>query len=310
MSKKIFIHDDIFPQIKSDKEYEGYKNNHPNFDPEYILQHCYIHRKETRIWLESIWEKYEKFAEPDLIKHIREPGLFHSFSWQLYLASLIFEKNHKIQPNNGIGPDLQIEYKGKNLWIEAVVTTPGNDKNAAGIPNSGGIYESLNPRVARITNALTTKYDIYKRRYLGSICKEDEPFIIAVNGSETNSLNPSRAAEATVFARGNDQIKRMPDGSMKGGFYELREFIIIKKGEKEVKIPTNYFCNDKHKEISGIMYCEQHVINANNNKRTPEANIFLLLNPYAKNPVDYSKLKIGKLITMDKNRKIFKENFN
>ena len=303
-TEKIFIHDDIFPRIKCDVEFEVYKKNHPEFDPEYILQHCYVHRQKTRNWLESVWEIYKEYAEPDFLLHLREQDSFHPFSWQMYLASVVLEKGYRLQPNNGIGPDLQIKIDDKNIWIEAVRTTPGNDETAAGLPGSGAIYDGLDPRVARISNALTEKHKKYVEKYCSTVCNENEPFIIAINGSQTNTLNESRAAEATVYGRGNDIIRRMSDGEMKGGFYEPRESFTINKENGQVVIPTNYFCNDSYKEISGIIYCEEHIINAHNNGDTPEDNLYLLLNPYAINPIDPDKLKIGKLIIMNKNGQI------
>lgn len=305
--EKIFIHDNLFPPIESEEQFQGYVKSHPKFDPEYILQHCYIHRLDTRNWLESLWKRYCDYAEPDFLTHLREPKGFHPFTWQMYLASVVLDKNYQLQKNKGTGPDLQIKIGDKNIWIEAVRTTQGEDKSSAGLPQSGAIYDGLDPRVARISNALTKKHKKYTKKYQGSTCKENDPFIIAINGSETNSLNESRAAEATVYGRGNDVLKRMPDGNMQGGFYELHESFTIQKDGIPVTIPANYFCNDTYKEISGIIYCEQHVINANNYGRTPEGNLYFLLNPYAKNQIDTKEFNIGKLVLMNKNRQIIRE---
>ena len=306
-NKKIFINDDLFPQISSEDQFQKYVREHPEFDPEYILQHCYIHRKDTRDWLESIWDKFKNYAEPDFLNHLREPKSFHPFTWHMYLASVLLEKSYNLQSNDGEGPDLQIKIGDKNIWIEAVRTTPGKDESAAGLPQSGSIYDGLDPRIARISNALTEKHKIYLEKYCGSICKENEPFIIAINGSETNTLNESRATESAVYGRGNDVLKRMPDGKMQGGFYELREIVTVQKDTGQVTVPANYFCNDSLKEISGIIYCEQHVINANNYGRTPEGNLYFLLNSYAKNPIDLKEFSIGKLTSMTKDRQIIRE---
>lgn len=306
-TQKIFAHDHLFSQINSEEQFQAYVKAHPEFDPEYILQHCYIHRKETRDWLEAIWEKFSNYAEPDFLIHLREPKSFHPFTWQMYLASVALEKNYNLQKNSGIGPDLQIKVGDKNVWIEAVRTTPGEDEKAGGLPQSGAIYDGLDPRVARISNALTEKHRIYKEKYLNSICKADEPFIIAINGSETNTLNESRAVESAVFGRGNDVLKRLPDGKMQGGFYELREAVTVQKNGKQITIPANYFCNDSYQEISGVIYCEQHVINANNYGRTPEGNLYLLINPYAKNEIDLNAFTIGKVTKMNKDRQIIRE---
>lgn len=305
--QKIFIYDHLFPQISSEEQFQTYVREHPEFDPEYILQHCYIPRKETRNWIESIWEKYEEYAEPNLLTHIREPHRFHPFTWQIYLASVLLDNSYQLQPNNGSGPDLQINTKNGNVWIEATVTTAGDDESANGLPQSGAIYDALDPRVARISNALTKKYKIYKDKYLGKICTENEPFIIAINGSETYSLQTERAAEAAVYARGNEVIKFLPNGESQGGFYELRESITIQKEKGPVTINTNYFCSDAYKEISALIYCEQHIINANNHGRTPESNLYFLINPYAKNKIDLNTFTIGKITKMNETRQIIRE---
>lgn len=51
---KIFLYDEIFPQINSEEQFRDYVKFHPELDPEYILEHCYTHRLGTRNWLESI----------------------------------------------------------------------------------------------------------------------------------------------------------------------------------------------------------------------------------------------------------------
>lgn len=307
---KIFIHNKLFPQIPQinpEEQFRSYIKSHPELDPEYILQHCYIHRQGTRNWLESIWEKYGDYAEPGFLKSLRRPGGFHPFTWHMYLALVVLGKNYQLQRNKGSGPDLQIKIGDKNIWIEAVVTTSGKDKTASGLPGSGAIYDSLDPRVVRISNALTKKHRVYKEKYFSKICGEADPFIIAINGSETNNLDASRVAEATVYGRGNDKFIRRSDGELEGGFYELREEVAVQKNGKRVIVPANYFCNDYYKEISGIIYCEQHVINANNNGRTPEENFIFLLNPYANNPINLKEFNIGKLTYMNKDRQITRE---
>lgn len=307
-NNKIFIHNSDFPLIdfneKFEEKFKAYVKSHPELDPEYILEHCYIYRQDTRNWLESIWEKYCPFAEPDFLNRLRTVNEFHPFSWQMYIASVILEKNYNLQPNSGNGPDLHLKIDGRSIWLEAVITTPGDDISAAGIPESGNIYEGLDPRVARISNALTKKYSKYLKKYYESVCKKDEPFIIAINGSNTDTLMGSRAAEATVYGRGNDVFKRTKDRKLKGGFYEARESIKIMKEGSQIIIPTNYFCNDSYKEISGIIYCEQHIINANNYGRNPEETLYFLLNPYATNKINPEEFKIGNLICMDEKKQI------
>ena len=196
--EKIFIHDSEFPLTDSDNILAGYHAKYSEFDPVYITTHCGKSRQETRDWLESLWVKYQPYAEPNFLINLRRKGEFHAFSWQMYLANVLMDKGYQVKQNTGIGPDIQVIINDKNYWIEAVVTKPGNAKSTGGMIGSGNIYKSLDPRVARISNALMTKYEKYKEKYLDKCCKPNEPYVIAINGTNTDTMLESRALEAVV----------------------------------------------------------------------------------------------------------------
>ena len=274
-NQKIFIHDNELPLTDSNDIFKKYVQSNPNLDPQYIQIHCGKYNQETRIWIESLWEKYFPYAEPRFLERIRSSAKgdgFHTFSWQMYLACVFLDKEYELEKNSGTGPDISILINNRRYWIEAVITTPGNDKQTAGMPQGGDIYQSLDPRVARISNALTAKFNTYKDKYLNKYCQLNEPFIVAINGTNTKTMSGSRAIEAVVFARGNDVLKQTSTGSLEGGFYELRESVKIQKVDKKVELPTKYFCDDTYKEISGVIYCEMHIINANNFVPIPKTN--------------------------------------
>ena len=111
----------------------------------------------------------------------------------------------------------------------------------------------------------------------------------------------SRAIEAAVFGRGNDLLRRGSDGKWHGGSYELREKIeISRKGDlKPEKINTDCFCNNSYKEISAVIYCEDHIINSNNFGRHFGENLYTAFNGYAKNRLSSEEFKIGKHIVRD-----------
>lgn len=291
--EKIFVDD--FLLADSQEELEIIIKANPDLDPGYICACSIKDRVRTKKWLEALWKKYEPYSEPNFLKCLRSKNNngFHTFSWQMYLANVLMDKGYKLAPNTGEGPDLQVIKDGKNIWIEAIITTPGKNKTADDYPRDGDIYKALDPRVARISNALTKKYKKYNERYLGKICKKDEPFLIAINGNNTETQFRGRAIEATVYGRGNDVFPRR-EGSLVGNFYEFRENIEIEKDGKKVQIPTNYFCADKYKEISAVIYCERHIINANNFGRTPEAELYFAKNSYAKNKLE--KFSAGNII--------------
>ncbi len=291
--EKIFIHD--FAQITSDDELKKCIKDNPSLDSTYIITCCGKGREETKKWLESLWGRYEKYAEPNFLKNLRSRKNrgFNAFSWQMYLATVLMDNGYELVPNNGKGPDIQVRVNGRNIWIEAIITTPGKNKEVDDSPKSGDIYKALDPRIARISNALTKKYKKYREKYLGNVCSECEPFLIAINGNNTETLFRGRAIEATVYGRGND-VFPMRGGSSDGMGYELREHIEIEKDARKVRIPTNYFCNNQLKEVSAIIYCETHIINANNFGRSPEAELYFAKNLYTKNKL--GKFSVGNII--------------
>jgi hypothetical protein len=304
--EKLFTKD--FGIARNDSELKKIQENNKEYDPAYVTASCAFDRKKTKEWLEDLWSKYQPYAEPKFLHKIRRES-FHAHSWSMYIGTVLLEKGMRLEPNSGIGPDLQVKFKEGNLWIEAVVTTPGESQESEGLPPNGDIYTGLDPRVARITNSFTKKYHKFKDDYERKIVKENEPFIIAINGTYTATLMGPRAIEAAVFGRGNDSLIRGSNGKFHGGFYEPRKEIGIKKRDdpEPVKIPTDYFCNDSYKEISAAIYCEDHIINSNNYGRKFGENLYTAFNSYAKNKISFNDFPIGKAVIRNEQGEIVKQ---
>lgn len=288
---RIFIHN--FPDVGSNEELQKCIRENPKLDFQYVSAGCIKERAETKEWLESIYNQYKPFAEPKFLKRLRQPGHFHSLSWQMYLGSVLLDKGYKLKKVAAKGPDLCVELNKRKIWIEATTTNPGDDTKAMGLPKSGSIYESLDPRVARITYSLMEKYKKYKKDYLEKTCKADEPFIIAINANNTDTRMGPRAIEAAVFARGNDVFVKDENDQLVGGYFEPRPEILVNKDGKDIIVSTTYFCSAEYKEISAVIYCEEHIINANNFGRVPEGNLYMAINKFATNKIP--DLRVGHL---------------
>jgi hypothetical protein len=300
---KIFT--DKLSPVGDDDELQKRIADNPDYDPVFIRVNCGSDLIKTRKWLEGLWNVYEPYAEPDFLQKLRKPdgknGGFHAFSWQMYLASVLIGKGYKPEENSGSGPDIQVVLDGKNVWIEAVVTTPGDDINAAGRQGSGDIYENIDPRIARVTNAFTEKYKKYEKYLEEGVCADDDVCVIAINGSGTETMHAGYAIEAAMYARGNYQASLNSEGLG----YELREKFFIKKDGRDVVIPANYFCDEKYDKISSVIYCQRDIINANNFGRVPEKELFFAINSYAKNKVD--DFSIGNVIRRSGDGTIMRE---
>ena len=281
-------------------ELKKIQEKNKEYDSVYVTTSCVVDRRGTKEWLEDLWSKYQHYAEPKFLGRLRRDS-FHAYSWVMYVGTVILDKGLELIRNSGVGPDLQIKWGRNGLWIEAVVTTPGGDERAGVQLPSGDIYASLDPKVARIVKSFRKKHRYFKNKYEGKIVKGNEPFIVAINGTYTDTLMGSRAIEAAVFGRGNDLLRRGSDGKWHGGSYELREKIeISRKGDlKPEKINTDCFCNNSYKEISAVIYCEDHIINSNNFGRHFGENLYTAFNGYAKNRLSSEEFKIGKPIIRD-----------
>ena len=87
---------------------------------------------EGRKLVDSLWEKYEPFADSNFETALAKD--FDARFWEMYLTCVLLENKLNVVDRNSRkkeGPDVLISEK-KNIWIEAIAPKEGSFPN--GVP--------------------------------------------------------------------------------------------------------------------------------------------------------------------------------
>ncbi|MBL7031050.1 MAG: hypothetical protein ISR89_07790, partial [Candidatus Marinimicrobia bacterium] len=134
--------------------------------------------------MEKLWEDFAPFADKQFLDEI-ETNLKSRF-WEMYLGCSFLYNDFNLElPSHKGGPDLKINYNNTNLWVEAVTPQKGvgNDKLKKP-PNGKVVKVSQDKMILRIQNSIDEKKRKYSNWIDKNIVSENEPFILAINGSE------------------------------------------------------------------------------------------------------------------------------
>jgi hypothetical protein len=215
---------------------------------------------EKRELCNSLYEKFAPFADKDFKNKFRVE--FFSAFWEMDLACTLIRsgKNLSVKDSGDRGPDICVlDLEGRRTWIEAICVTRGTTRDEISLGRAGEVTRIDSEKILlRLTSAIYDK-DIKHKEYLEQgVCKEDEPFVIAINGCHLtpgpglDDLTP-RIVKA-VFEGGDDEllIDRI-DGKYLGR--QLGHRPVIPKHNNE-KIPTGYFRLENYSNISAIIYSE------------------------------------------------------
>ncbi len=103
------------------------------------------------------------------------------------LACTLLDSGFKLseEHSGNEGPDLcVINDQGNRIWIEAICATRGITLDKVSIGEPGQALSIDSERIMlRLTSAIAQKSKVHKCYLEKGICRKDEPFIIAVNGS-------------------------------------------------------------------------------------------------------------------------------
>ena len=215
--------------------------------------------------MERYWRTYQPFASPGFQHQLlADDGKFYSLTWELMLGATLLEKAYHLEPSiDDSRPDLCLIWEGKRIWIECCLPTGGDPSSPNSVTEtvltSDGEFElhdvDHNKSVLRCTQVLSDK----KRQHLGwiakGICKQDEPFLIALNGLNlqlkiSNSSLPEilRALYATgdmydVFDPQNPEYRE-------SGYHFKPK---IDKSET-APVSTTFFLEKDNSHISGVLF--------------------------------------------------------
>jgi hypothetical protein len=266
----------------------------PQYEGAYIATACIPDRRE---WLKRLWVAYKPYADDNFLIELKSSGKFNERTWEMYLASVFLSQNFTLNQKSAEGPDLHLSLGGKDIWIEAIAPGLGEVDPAAERPvltpgvlySRGGDMEVMNrPKILRLTAAVSTKREAYKRNLGKGIIKENEPYVIAVNGFTFLGLvsDVDYLVRRSFFASGCVSLPRLPDGTL-GAPTVLYEPTVDKQTPNGivVKVPTDIFTNGNCKEISAVIFSPDHIVASIRDQESMGNNLMLVRNPFAQNPL-------------------------
>lgn len=265
---KIFPDELVSGTVTNQKELDEAFIKYPNFSKTYIQTALYW--EDARKWYESNWLKVYKYLDKNFLNKFQTGEEHYARAWEFHLAAVLLDKGLQLEEKTWeTGPDFCIKTPtGGKIWIEAIICDLGIVDPVEPYPvmQSGQIYsfggnieDTHRPRALRITNAIGTKFEKFKK-YLDdskSGVSKDDCLVIAINGGAIQHFaDPSMLFKRAVFGQGPDVLVKIPgQEKLKGGFYKPTPTIIKKKDVSEEEIPANFMEMDEFSKISAVLYC-------------------------------------------------------
>ncbi|PIR95757.1 hypothetical protein COT93_00720 [Candidatus Falkowbacteria bacterium CG10_big_fil_rev_8_21_14_0_10_37_18] len=315
MLKKI---SQIFPNyfvsgsVKNQKELDEAFKQYPNFSKTYIQTALYW--QDTRKWYEDNWPKVYKYLDKNFLKKFQTETEHRSRAWEFHLATVLRDKGLNLEEKTWkTGPDFCIKtLSGKKVWIEAITCDLGKVDPVPPYPDmkpgvmysfGGSIEEEHRPRALRITSAIGTKFEIFKK-YLKnpeSRVAKNDCLLIAINGATIQHFSDSSMLfKRAVFGQGPDILVRVQgQEKLKGGFYKPTPMIIKKKNNSEEEIPAIFMEMDDFSKISAVLYCGHTVSHSWINGFNVGDDFLFAYHSNPDNPIPENLFKFGHGIRKD-----------
>ncbi len=246
--------------------------------------------KVTKMFTESLWVKYQPYADCNFAEQIRRD--FDARFWEMYLACTLMDKGYEFtgKTSKNAGPDIRVKHKGNIIWIEATAPTAGNQSSSDRVPelvitNPPTAQEVPDEQIIlRYRASIKEKYDYKYFEYLKSgIINKGDFYIIAINGcripfSKTD-FNPPRIVRA-VLPFGYPQVtldtvsmQKISEG------YQYKQSISKASGSS---IRTDIFVDQYYQHISAILFSN---VDAANPTDSMGDDFITVYNPLAGRPL-------------------------
>lgn len=249
---------------------------------------------EKRELCNKLYKNFKPYADRDF-KRKFELEFFPAF-WEMDLACSLLDSGLKLSEkySGNAGPDLCLTNTGENrIWIEAVCATRGNsvDRVPLGGPDSSPRIDN-EKIMLRLTSVIRDKDKKHKRYLERHICNEDEPFIVAVNGSllppgpGLDDYTP-RIVKAVFEGGGDEFVFDKNTGSIESRQIDFRPKIFK---YNNISISTNFFRTRKYENISAVLYSESSL---ESRPSEPGSDYVIVHNPLALNPLPKGYFQFG-----------------
>lgn len=248
--------------------------------------------------LEKLWERYEPFADVNFKTAIASD--FQSHFWEMYLAVTLLNMEFNLRrrcDTGNEGPDISIQSGETNIWIEAIACGTISDDFWES-ENGEPIDESI---ILRYTSAIAEKFKKYEKYSREGILSNDDPYIIAVNGSripftqpndDYGNMIPDIIKAVIPFGDNTFIVDSLTNQVVKSG-YLYRPQIIKPSGNP---VQTNIFFDPRYAGISAILYSNIDITNTPNQYGT---DFLFFHNPTATNRLPRGWLRVGHEYTLE-----------
>ncbi|MFH0853902.1 MAG: hypothetical protein V1891_00180 [bacterium] len=167
----------------------------------------------------------------------------------------------------------------------------------------GSIEDDHRPKALRITSAIGTKFEIFKK-YLKnpkSDVAKDDCLLIAINGAAIQHFSDSSMLfKRSVFGQGPDVLVRVQGREkLKGGFYKPTPTIKKKGNNSDEEIPATFMEMDDFSKISAVLYCGHTVSHSWMNGFNIGDDFLFAYHANPDNPIPKNLFKFGRGIRKD-----------
>lgn len=244
------------------------------YDKYYIATSCIKKRKEK---IDHLWDSFKHYADKHFLQQYKFD--FHPRIWEMYLGCIFLDQNMSIFTNS-TWPDFFIN---NEYYVECVACNEWTGENKV----IEVAYEVLSPidctyhekQLLRITSVIDEKIKKYNNDIEKKIIDPNRPFILALNSAKLWDFQSYGDIPLILQAVIGFQWFQYSNKWKKNFLHRDK---IIKK-PTDALIGLNIFENDTFKEISGIIFCDQYVINHPDNIWD---DCIFINNPFTRNPIN------------------------
>ncbi len=278
-----------FGVVRTDEELDRIVAEYPQYNRSYLAVASAEAKAGHRKGIEELWKIYSPYADKDFLQQLRVD--FIARCWEMYITCVFLIQGFPVIPKQmRKGPDIQIETADRTIWVEAVSPKKGSGRDAVPAPRYGVVSRlPETSMLLRFANALDGKYEQYKKYVQGKLVREDEPFVIALNGGEMDRRTDMGIPliMKCLFGLGDLTVSVPVGGGDAEAFWAPREEV-QKAGGSPVSMM--FFENLEHKGISAVIYCDNHILN-----HPPRLgkDCIVIHNPNASNRLGTNFLKVG-----------------
>ena len=259
--------------------------------------------KESKDYLEKIWNIYKDYAPKDFQKKIstHDDATFNAVIWEMILGCRLLKNGFKLeQIDSDDRPDICIKTPTHRIWLECYLPSPPNkdslltnitthESNKGTKSKSGGVNSDQN--IACCTSGIYKKCaPIPKSQYSKwqekNIINENDIFILAINGKNTHihALLPDVAKIAYPIGQEYCELNRDAQIINRGYIYQ-EEIKKRNKDGKKTSINKCFFTNNNYSHLTGILYSKEWLDRVKSSINYKEPYIYLP-NIYAKNQLN------------------------